>query len=1175
MLPVCATLFLDATLAAERLSRSEFRQPAAMKRFLLPLLPIFLLLSLAATGYAQALGNAWHIPGNTVPGGQNMRHPLSVATPASSVTIYNGNQFQGPGNPGDQSGGAVFFKAATDPSWQSVPLGFHAESGNDKFWKATVNLASLANAAASGLVQYYLRIDYNDGHAATYLHGTDAAMQITGVQATAQASPFTIRFAPELTVNGVSANYTTSKLYADEVAGESAPLTIVFRPNAPNVDPATVQVFTNLNRRDFATADANGDSIEDGIQPPHGDTVTTVSASYYRAYAMTSDGGGQYSLTLPADKCGAYRLTARYRQTGSPAWIYYSGDGTAWRGDVAGRRDHAITVAPRKTRDIIMYEANPLTIEATGTQFGQRSTFDDLLSAAQGDTDGFDRFNLEYLQGLAVNWLWFQPIHPQGIDGRQIDPETNQPFEVGSPYAVKNFFKINPLLGSDNTEADARLEFQNFVNRADEAGIHVMLDAPFNHTSYDAEVAEQGVPYFGGSANQELRNVEARFFSRDADGFGPGAGDYAQRAFGAGSIAVAPDRGDFGKFADTFDVFWGRYSALVNQYPADANNFKNEADQFLYDDPNWTSDDRDPGFQNVTHNVWKYFADYLVYWLNETGCTAGLSLAQQRDKGIDGLRADFGQGMPPQAWEYIINKTRARKWSFAFMAESLDGGEVTYRSNRHFDILNENIVFPLHAATTATDYRNIHESRRASYGQALVLLNSSSHDEDHYQDPFHALIRYAANSAIDGAPLIFPGQELGLSGAVVPPGDTQSGITPFGYDRYEINFGKPIPHFKKYNSLMPLWNKTNPGDGSYNYGLAQLHPVYAAIGQARAFSRALKSSGRFFLDRTAGGANQTIFAVAKYEAANAAPGVSDVVFAFANLDRNTSPADTFNVNITQGGSNLFGIKRGRTYNVRNIAAYTGVQANRRDLWLWGANGRTGDDVLDNGVFVAMNRVPTTDAAWGTAPYEAQYLKLYDVTPPPAPGVPAAPKAYAIGNTVTFSWSPAADAEGGVAGYELTVSGAGVPQVITLGAVTSYSFTGAEGQTLQATVRAINNAGIKGAASAAGPATILLSATGDQDGDGAGNASEETAGTDPLSSNSLLKILAVSRLAPNAVELTWTSAPGKNYEVLATGDLSQPFLPVAGGAVASAGTTTSFTDANAGPGQRFYKVRVAP
>src|SRR5206468_3116342 len=131
------------------------------------------------------------------------------------------------------------------------------------------------------------------------------------------------------------------------------------------------------------------------------------------------------------------------------------------------------------------------------------------------------------------------------------------PYEVGSPYAVKNFFEVMPLMSKGNTRAAAMQEFTNFVAAADAAGVSVMLDAPFNHTAYDCELADSGVFYFSGgaSATDEIRNREARFYSRtDA---------YDMRAFNAGSIAVAPDRYDFGKFADTYDVYFGRYAALV------------------------------------------------------------------------------------------------------------------------------------------------------------------------------------------------------------------------------------------------------------------------------------------------------------------------------------------------------------------------------------------------------------------------------------------------------------------------------------------------------------------------------------------------------------------------------------------------------------------------------------
>ena len=87
-----------------------------------------------------------------------------------------------------------------------------------------------------------------------------------------------------------------------------------------------------------------------------------------------------------------------------------------------------------------------------------------------------NRFNLQYVQNLGVNWLWFQPIHPIGIDGRQTDPNTGQPYAVGSPYSVKNFFQVNPLLSKANTRDAAMQEFTNFVAAADAAGVNVMLD---------------------------------------------------------------------------------------------------------------------------------------------------------------------------------------------------------------------------------------------------------------------------------------------------------------------------------------------------------------------------------------------------------------------------------------------------------------------------------------------------------------------------------------------------------------------------------------------------------------------------------------------------------------------------------------------------------------------------
>ena len=160
-----------------------------------------------------------------------------------------------------------------------------------------------------------------------------------------------VRAEPELSVavdGGAPrpANYTTSKLFVDEVAGTGVPLAVAFRPDAGNL--TAVEVYTNLNNRDRAGGDADGDGVDDGILPPPGELVVAGSdLHYYAAHPMADAGGGNYTLDLSANKTGAYRLTARFKTSDAIAengfdpnrWIYYS---NASESNPGGRRDHAI-----------------------------------------------------------------------------------------------------------------------------------------------------------------------------------------------------------------------------------------------------------------------------------------------------------------------------------------------------------------------------------------------------------------------------------------------------------------------------------------------------------------------------------------------------------------------------------------------------------------------------------------------------------------------------------------------------------------------------------------------------------------------------------------------------------------------------------------------------------------
>ncbi len=997
--------------------------------------------------------------------------------------------------------------------------------------------------------------------------------------------------APVLTVetpgNGVlNADYTTSKLFVDEVAGTAVPVTVTFTPGVANL--TAVEVYTNLNRRDRAGADADGDGVEDGVLPPSGDLVAAGSDDhYYAAYAMGDLGSGVFRTVIDADKTGAYRLTGRFKTSDAIAengfeptrWIYYT---TVSEANPGGRRDHAIVVSPVGARDIRLYELNVLNIEAEGTSASQRSTFVDLHDGA--GSKSFQRWNLDSALGLGVNWLWFQPVHPYGVDGRHLSAadinarapgsgattwrwnagapfeDVDYPYALGSPYAVKNFFEVAPQMSKAGTRAAAMVEFQGFVAAADARGVSVMLDAAFNHTAWDCEAAAAGVALgFAPAEGSEIRDHEARFYSR--------AGDYSSRASSAANIAPAPDRYDFGKWLDARDVFFGRYDALVAN-AADADGRRDEGD--------WL--DRSPagGFDSITRGTWRYFAEYVLFWLDRTGHPAGTAAADHH-LGIDGLRCDFGQGLPPQAWEYIINKARARKWSFLFMAESLDGGEVTYRSNRHFDILNESILFALRGAGGVADYRAAFEARRGAYGQSVVLLNTTSHDEDNDVDPWLPLIRYAVASTVDGAPMIFSGQELGLSKF-------------FGFDLMEKNFGKYIPHFKTYNSMMPLWNDTD-------FGNAQLAEVYGAINRARAASPALRAPGRYFLNLLAGGVHNEVWGVAKYEEAGVSPAFSDVVFAFVNTDRDNDrpgfPGETtvFDVDIDAGGggANLFGIEPSRTYNVKNLAAYTGSDPGRDQAWLWGA-GRSGSAVLADGILAELKKVPTGAAAWATAPYEPLFLKLYDVTPPPPP-VPVAESYFVVGAEARFQLGVAAGPDDHIVAYRVDVGtapgGDDIASDLAVGGDGAFGVAAPAGSVLYVTAVAISAAGVESPAGASAPGApspstpntpvAVLDPGGDEDGDTLDNAGEDAAGTDPFDAGSRFEVLSIAGDGSGGIDITFSSAAeARLYTVRSSTDLTNWQDEDEVGAVdfpPSGGPATTFKDANPAPGRKFYQVLV--
>ncbi|MDB4954502.1 MAG: glycoside hydrolase family 31 [Myxococcales bacterium] len=150
---------------------------------------IFLIAGWCAPAHALTPGNAWHVPTGAEPGIATMRSPVHGITAGTDVQVYSGNQFAGTGGtPGNQlqTGSAVLFRRISDTAWTTVPMTFVSQSGNNKYFVATIP----GNALRSGdVIEYYLRIAYSD-HATTFIYGNDATSHATIDEPTAQAAPY-------------------------------------------------------------------------------------------------------------------------------------------------------------------------------------------------------------------------------------------------------------------------------------------------------------------------------------------------------------------------------------------------------------------------------------------------------------------------------------------------------------------------------------------------------------------------------------------------------------------------------------------------------------------------------------------------------------------------------------------------------------------------------------------------------------------------------------------------------------------------------------------------------------------------------------------------------------------------------------------------------------------------
>lgn len=389
--------------------------------------------------------------------------------------------------------------------------------------------------------------------------------------------------------------------------------------------------------------------------------------------------------------------------------------------------------------------------------FGNQSATNVLYGTI--DQNGVGKFNdinhaaLKGIKELGVSHVWYTGVIEHAVltdytaNGIPLDDADVVKGRAGSPYAIKDYYDVNPDLAVDVSNRMA--EFTQLVERTHQNGLKVIIDFVPNHVAraYKSDARPSGVIDLGEQDDKSVSfNPTNNFYYLPGQSF--------QVPRGYTPLGNNPFPTKDGKFEETPAKVTGndQFTATpgVNEW------FETVKLNYGIDIQN----ERKTYFDPIP-DTWVKMKDILVFWA---------------EKNIDGFRCDMAEMVPVEFWNYAIPQVRKINPEIIFIAEIYNPAQYkNYIDQGKFDFLYDKVQlydtlrYLIAGQRSTADIATIQQSLTGINDRMLHFLEN--HDEQRVAsrffagDPWKAVPAMVISSTIDRGPvMIYFGQEVGEPG---------------------------------------------------------------------------------------------------------------------------------------------------------------------------------------------------------------------------------------------------------------------------------------------------------------------------------------------------------------------------------------------------------------------------